>query len=67
MKRPATKQIPAPRVPRDQLWFQHPEMQRRIRMAEADLAAGRVKVTPSAEEARALLDSFKGKQRRGHR
>ena len=67
MKRPVTKQLPAPRVPRDQLWFQHPEMQRRIRMAEADLAAGRSTVTHSAEEARAVLDSFKGKQRRGNR
>jgi len=46
-------------VPRDQLWFHHPEMLRRIRSAEADLAAGRTKVTHSAEEVQALLDSFK--------
>jgi AbrB family looped-hinge helix DNA binding protein len=56
--------VPAALVPRDQLWFHHPEMQRRISKAEADLAAGRTKVTHSAEEAQALLDSFKGKRRR---
>jgi AbrB family looped-hinge helix DNA binding protein len=59
--------VPAALVPRDQLWFHHPEMQRRIRRAEADLAEGRVKVTHSADEAQALLDSFKGKRRRGSR
>jgi AbrB family looped-hinge helix DNA binding protein len=58
--------VPAALVPRDQLWFHHPEMQRRIRKAEADVAAGRTKVTHSAEEAQALLDS-KGKRRRGRR
>jgi hypothetical protein len=42
-------------------------MQRRIRKAEADLASGRTKVTLSAEEAQALLDSFKGRRRRGNR
>jgi AbrB family looped-hinge helix DNA binding protein len=62
--------VPAALVPRDQLWFHHPDMQRRIRQAEADLAAGRVKVTHSAEEAQALLDSVKsvkGRRRRGRR
>ncbi len=59
--------VPAVLVPRDQLWFHHPEMQQRIRKAEADLAEGRAKVTHSAEEAQALLDSFKGKRRRGRR
>jgi AbrB family looped-hinge helix DNA binding protein len=59
--------VPAALVPRDQFWFHHPEMQRRIRKAEADLAAGRTKVTHSAEDAQALLDSFKGKRRRGRR
>jgi AbrB family looped-hinge helix DNA binding protein len=59
--------VPAALVPRDQLWFHHPEMQRRLRKAEADLAAGRTKVTHSAEEAQALLDSFKGKRRRARR
>jgi bifunctional DNA-binding transcriptional regulator/antitoxin component of YhaV-PrlF toxin-antitoxin module len=59
--------VPAALVPRDQLWFHHPEMQRRIGKAEADLAASRTKVTNSAEEAQELLDSFKGKRRRGRR
>jgi alkylation response protein AidB-like acyl-CoA dehydrogenase len=53
--------MPAARVPLDQLWFHHPEMQRRIRKAEAEIAAGRCTVTYSAEEAQALLDTFKGK------
>lgn len=62
MKRSVANQTtPAARVPRDQLWFQHPEMQRRIQKAEADLAAGRLTVTQSAEEAQAILDRFKGK------
>jgi AbrB family looped-hinge helix DNA binding protein len=59
--------VPAALVPRDQLWFHHPEVQRRIRKAEDDLAAGRTQVTNSAEEAQALLDSVKVKRRRAHR
>jgi AbrB family looped-hinge helix DNA binding protein len=57
--------VPAALVPREQLWFHHPEMRRRIHKAEADLAEGRTKVTHSAAEAQALLGSFKGKRRRG--
>lgn len=56
--------VPADLVPRDQLWFHHQEMQRRIRRAEADLAEGRTKVTRTVEDARALLDSFKRRRRR---
>ena len=59
--------VPAALVPRDQLWFHHPEMQLRVRKAEADLGAGRTKVTHSAEEAQALLDSFKLERRRARR
>ena len=51
--------VPAALVPRDQLWFHHPNMQKRIRKAEADIAEGRTKVTRSAEEAQALLDGSK--------
>lgn len=58
--------IPAALVPRDQLWFHHPEMQRRIRKAEADLAEGRTRVTRTVAETGALLDSFKTR-RRGRR
>jgi hypothetical protein len=42
----------------------HPQMQRRIREAEADLVAGRVETTRSAKAAQALLDARKGKPRR---
>ena len=59
--------VPAALVPRDQLWFHHPEMQRRVRKAEADVAEGRTNVTRSVEEAQALLDRFKGKRPRGRR
>jgi AbrB family looped-hinge helix DNA binding protein len=59
--------VPAALVPRDQLWFHHPEVQRRIRKAEDDLAAGRTQVTHSVEEAQVLLDSFKLERRRARR
>jgi AbrB family looped-hinge helix DNA binding protein len=59
--------VPAALIPRDQLWFHHPEMQQRIRKAEADLADSRTKVTHSAAEAKALLDRFKAKRPRGRR
>jgi AbrB family looped-hinge helix DNA binding protein len=59
--------VPAALVPRDQLWFHHPEMQRRIRKAEGDLAEGRTKVTRTITEAQELLDSFKGRRRRPRR
>jgi len=51
--------IPATLVPKDQLWFHHPEMQERISRAEADLAAGRSSRTKTPEEAQALLDTLK--------
>jgi len=51
--------IPAALVPKDQLWFFHPDMQARIRKAEAGLAAGRAAVTKTPEEARAFLDGLK--------
>ena len=56
--------VPAALVPRDQLWFHHPEMQGRLRKAEADVVAGRTQVTRSAAEAQALLDRFKPRRRR---
>jgi AbrB family looped-hinge helix DNA binding protein len=59
--------VPAALVPRDQLWFHHPEMQRRIRKAEADVAEGRTRVTRTAAEAQTLLDSFKSRRRRTRR
>ena len=58
--------VPAALVPRDQLWFHHPEIQQ-IRRAEADLAEGRTRVTRTVAEAQTLLDSFKGRRRRPRR
>ena len=51
--------VPAALVPKDQLWFYHPEMQGRIRKAEASFAAGRATVTKTPEEAKAFLDRLK--------
>jgi AbrB family looped-hinge helix DNA binding protein len=59
--------LPAALVPRDQLWFHHPEMQRRMRKAEADVSEGRTTVTRTAGEAQALLDRHKGKRREKRR
>jgi AbrB family looped-hinge helix DNA binding protein len=59
--------VPAALVPRDQLWFHHPEMQDRIRKAEADVVEGRTRVTRSAAGAQALLDGLKGRRRRSRR
>ncbi len=59
--------VPAALVPKDQLWFYHPEMQARIRQAEADLAAGRFTRTETPEEAQAFLDSLKRRRRRPNR
>jgi AbrB family looped-hinge helix DNA binding protein len=59
--------VPAALVPKDQLWFYHPEMQERIRKAEASIAAGRVTVTKTPEEATAFLGNLKrrpGKRRK---
>ena len=56
--------VPAALVPKDQLWFNHPEMQERIRKAEANLAAGRVTRTRTLEEAHRFLDGLKKRSRR---
>ena len=59
--------LPAALVPRDQLWFHHPEMHRRMRKAEADVSEGRTTVTRTAAEAQALLDRHKRKRREKRR
>ena len=59
--------VPAALVPRDQLWFHHPEMQTRLRKAEADLAEGPSTVTTTPAAAQALLDSSKARRRRPRR
>lgn len=58
--------VPASLVPRDQLWFHHPQIQERMRKAEADLAEGRTTRTTTVAEAQVLLDAHKTR-RRGRR
>lgn len=52
--------VPASLVPKDQLWFHHPEMGRRIQQAEADFQAGRSTSAATPEAAQSFLDSLKG-------
>ncbi len=52
--------VPAALIPRDQLWFHHPEMQARVAQAEADFREGRSTYTATPEEAQSFLDSLKG-------
>jgi AbrB family looped-hinge helix DNA binding protein len=51
--------VPASLVPKDQLWFHHPDMQARLAHAEKDFAEGRSTWTRSPQEAQAFLDSLK--------
>jgi bifunctional DNA-binding transcriptional regulator/antitoxin component of YhaV-PrlF toxin-antitoxin module len=51
--------IPASLVPKDQLWFHHPEVRRRIEQAEADFREGRSTSAANPEEAQVLLDRLK--------
>lgn len=51
--------LPATRVPKDQLWFYHPDMQTRVAQAEKDFTEGRSTRTQTPEEAQALLDGLK--------
>jgi hypothetical protein len=46
-------------VPRDQLWFYHPEMQARIARAEEDFASGLATRTTTPEEVQDFLDGLK--------
>jgi AbrB family looped-hinge helix DNA binding protein len=55
--------VPATLVPKDQLWFHHPEMQARIAKSEEDFVAGRATWTETPEQAQAFLDSLKKKSR----
>lgn len=59
--------VPASLVPRDQLWFHHPEMRGRVARAEADFARGRSARTRTARQAKAFLDSLKRKGAAGRR
>lgn len=51
--------VPAALVPRDQLWFHHPEVQERVAEAEADFREGRFTRTETPEDAQAYLDRLK--------
>ena len=51
--------VPAALVPKDQLWFHHPDIQARVAEAEADFREGRFTRTNTPEEAQAYLDSLK--------
>ncbi|MBW3654609.1 MAG: AbrB/MazE/SpoVT family DNA-binding domain-containing protein [Gemmatimonadetes bacterium] len=51
--------VPAVLVPRDQLWFQHPEMAQRVAEAEADFREGRSTSADTPEAAQAFLDGLK--------
>lgn len=51
--------LPTARVPKDQLWFYHPDMQARVAQAERDFAEDRSTRTQTPEEAQALLDGLK--------
>jgi AbrB family looped-hinge helix DNA binding protein len=51
--------VPAHLVPRDQLWFHHPEMQARIAQAETDFSKGRAARTRSLRQSQAFLDGLK--------
>jgi bifunctional DNA-binding transcriptional regulator/antitoxin component of YhaV-PrlF toxin-antitoxin module len=51
--------VPASLVPKDQLWFHHPEMERRVAQAEADFREGRSTSVATPEEAQGVLDRLK--------
>jgi len=51
--------VPASLVPNDQLWFYHPEMQKRIARAEDEFREGRSTRLSTLEDVRAELDALK--------
>src|ERR1035437_2397986 len=51
--------VPADLVPRDQLWFHHPEMQQRLARAETSFTEGRSTVTKTPEEEESVLHRLK--------
>lgn len=55
--------VPAALIPKDQLWFYHPQMQARIAQAEREFADGRSTKTETPEEAQAYLDSLKRRRK----
>ncbi len=55
--------IAATLVPRDQVWFLHPEMQQRIAEAHGDVKAGRITAVSGKAEVRAHLARIKKRRR----
>ena len=53
--------VSAALVPKDQIWFHHPKMKRRIAEAEADFREGRSTSTSTVEEVQAYLDHLKSR------
>ena len=51
--------VPAALIPREQLWFHHPEVQERIAEAEADFREGSFTRTDTPQDAQAYLDQLK--------
>jgi AbrB family looped-hinge helix DNA binding protein len=55
--------VPAALVPKDQLWFHHPEMRGRVEEAETEFRAGIGEGTRTPRDAQALLDRLKRRRR----
>ncbi len=51
--------VPAALVPKEQLWFHHPEMERRVSEAEADFREGRSTGSDTSQEAQSFLNTLK--------
>lgn len=51
--------VPAALVPRDQVWFLHPDVQARVAEAMADISAGRTTTIRSSEELRERLGKLR--------
>lgn len=51
--------VPAALIPKDQLWFDHPEMRAQVARAEEEFAEGRSTRTETPEQAQAFLDRLK--------
>jgi len=51
-------------VPKDDLWFLHPEIQARVNEAEEDFVTGRFVTVPPEQSVRSALASLKAKKAR---
>ena len=55
--------VPVALVPRDQVWFTHPEVQARIAEAHADIAAGRTTKVVSRQQMKDRLSKLRKSNR----